>query len=89
MNKSSRKRIVLSEHALQQICERGATREEVQAAVTRGEEFQAKKGRKGYRLNFPFNAFWGGKQYATKQVVPIVAEDPPERVVVTVYVFYF
>jgi hypothetical protein len=89
MNKSSTKRIVFSEHALQQMCERGATREEVQRAITQGEEFPAKKGRKGYRLNFPFNALWGGKEYGTKQVVPIVVEDPPERVVVTVYVFYF
>ncbi|MDP2899219.1 MAG: DUF4258 domain-containing protein [bacterium] len=89
MNKSLRKRIAFSEHALEQMRERGATREEVQLAMTRGEEFPAKKGRKGYRLNFPFNALWGGKQYATRQVVPIVAEDPAERVVVTVYVFYF
>ena len=69
--------------------ERGTSREEVTAALSRGEKVPAKKSRHAYRLNFQFNQFWGGKHYRIKQVVPIVKEEEKEIVVITVYVFYF
>lgn len=42
-----------------------------------------------FRKNFAFNARWRGKQYAVKQVAPVVAEEADRLVVVTVFVHYF
>ena len=84
-----RKRIRYSGHALEQMQERGATREEVEEAIRTGEHIPAKRGRKAFRHNFQFNAEWGNKHYAIKQVMPIVVEEGNEYIVVTVYTFYF
>lgn len=46
-------------------------------------------GAGGTRYNMPFNREWHGTHYAIKQVAPIVAENPTEFVVVTVYTFFF
>ena len=42
-----------------------------------------------YRLNLEYNADWAGKDYAVKQVAPVVGEETDRLVVVTVYTFYF
>jgi len=41
------------------------------------------------RYNFQFNDTWQGRRYSIKQVAPVVADEPKEIVVVTVYTFYF
>ncbi len=46
-------------------------------------------GRTGFRKEFQFDSLWGGRHYATKQVLAIVVEGTAELVVVTVYTFYF
>jgi hypothetical protein len=76
-------------HALQQMRERGASEDEVRSAIRSGEAVPAKAGRRGYRLNFQYNAEWAGRHFAVKQVLAIVAQDPDAQVVVTVYTFYF
>jgi hypothetical protein len=83
------KPIVFSQHALDQLADRGASEEEVKQAIQEGEETPAKKGRRAFRKNFPFGSQWKGKHYEVKQVVPIIVEEAEERVVITVYVFYF
>ena len=83
------KAIVFSKHALQQMPDRGATRDEVEAAISAGELLPAKNDRIAFRKNFPFNQEWKGRSYAVKQVMPIVIEESNTMVVVTVYVFYF
>ena len=83
------KPIVFSQHALDQLQDRGASQEEVRIAVQDGEELPAKKGRKAYRKNFHFGSKWKNKHYEVKQVMPIIVEEDEEIVVVTVYVFYF
>lgn len=83
------KSIHFSRHALLQMAERGATQEEVLEAIRSGEEVPAKRGRKGYRKNFQYERLWGGRHYAIKQVLAIVADEPEAFVVVTVYTFYF
>ncbi len=83
------KPIVFSQHALDQLGDRGASEQEVKLAIQGGEEVPAKKGRRAFRKNFPFGSKWKGKHYELKQVMPIVVEDPEETVVVTVFVFYF
>jgi hypothetical protein len=83
------KPIVFSQHALDQLGDRGTSEEEVKQAIQDGEEIPAKKGRKAFRKNFPFGSQWKGKHYEVKQVMPIMVEEAEERVVITVYVFYF
>jgi len=83
------KPIRLSAHALEQCGERGATPQEVEKAVREGEREAAKRGRSMHRYTFQFNSVWQGRQFAMKQVAAVVAEEPNELVVVTVYTFYF
>lgn len=68
--------------------DRGATREEVELAINEGESIPAKKGRKAFRKNFLFKQEWKGRYYELKQVMPIVAVEADQFVVITVYVFY-
>ena len=86
---AGRKPIRLSVHARQQAALRGAVEEEVIAAIRTGEQAPAERARRGYRKNFQYNREWGGRFYAVKQVLAVVAEESNELVVVTVYTFYF
>ena len=81
--------ISFSRHALGQMRERGASEEEVEEAISKGERASAKKGRYAYRLNFQYERSWGEKWYHVKQVMPIVKEEDDGVIVITVYVFYF
>jgi hypothetical protein len=83
------KAVFFSQHALDQMPDRGATREEVKTAIRSGELLPAKGKRFSFRKNFPFNNVWKGKRYGIKQVMPIVIEESDRIIVVTVYVFYF
>lgn len=82
------KPIKFSQHALDNLFDRGALREETEQAIRTGERLLAKKGRIAFRKNFSHNAMWKGKFYQAKQVMPIVVEEPDRFVVVTVYVFF-
>lgn len=82
------KLIKFSQHALDNMGDRGASKEDIELAIRTGECFPAKKGRLCFRKNFSYNAMWKGKFYQVKQVMPIVAEEPERLVVVTVYVFF-
>jgi len=83
------KPIILSQHALDQLNDRGTSKEEVEKAIREGERVPAKAGRIAFRKNFLFNSSWKGKHYKLKQVMPIVVEKKEQWIVVTVYVFYF
>jgi len=83
------KKIIFSQHALDQLIDRGASQEEVKAAIREGEEAPAKKGRMAFRKNFHFGSKWKDKYYEVKQVMPIIVEEGEEIIVITVYVFYF
>ena len=76
-------------HALDQLNDRGTSKEEVVSAINEGEVAPAKKGRLAFRKNFPFISRWKNKFYEIKQVMPIVAEENDRFVVVTVFVFFF
>ncbi len=79
----------LHPHAKERLLERGATEEEVIAAVENGETFPAKFGRTGFRRNFHFGGTWRGKQYTTKQVEAIAVKEKNDWIVVTVITKYF
>ncbi len=57
----------LHPHAQARLIERGATEAEVIATVLGGTSFTVQFGRTGFRRNFPFNAEWRGRFYATKK----------------------
>lgn len=82
------KDIKFSQHAMDNMNDRGATKGEVELAVREGEHLPAKKGRLAYRKNFNYDGMWKGKYYKIKQVMPIVAEEADKFVVITVYVFF-
>ena len=83
------KPIEFSKHARDQMTERGASEDQVVETIRDGENVPAKKGRRGYRKNFEYNREWGGRRFASQQVLAIVAEENDALIVVTVYTFYF
>ncbi|XSG86421.1 MAG: DUF4258 domain-containing protein [Methylohalobius sp. ZOD2] len=83
------KSVRFTQHAKEQCAERGAETSEVLAAIEHRTREPAKHGRLLCRANFPFNSSWQGKLYRNKQVAPVIAEEPGEIVVITVYTFYF
>ena len=83
------KTIVFSQHAVEQMPDREAAREEVEAAIHAGERVPAEEGRIAFRKNFPFQQDWKEHYYEVKQVIPIVVEESDRIIVVTVYVLYF
>jgi hypothetical protein len=82
------KPIKFSRHALDNMFDRGASREEVGQTIRTGERLPAKKGRIAFRKNFSHNGIWKSKYYQAKQVMPIAVEESDRFVVVTVYVFF-
>jgi hypothetical protein len=85
---SEGKRIRLSGHASVQLITRGATEADIVAAIRCGNWSAARSGRLECRKDFPFDAIWNGRHYATRQVRPVFVEESDEIVVVTVYVYY-
>ncbi len=83
------KPIIFSAHAMDQMADRGSNKSEVETATHEGEEVPAKRGRRTFRKNFPFNSLWKGRYYELKQVMAVVADEATRWVVITVYVFYF
>ena len=83
------KSIEISQHAQEQMTERGAKKEEVLTAIRQGEAEPTRLGRVVYRKNFQFNRKWRGKYYAVKQVAPVIIKESEKLVVITVYTFYF
>lgn len=81
--------IVFSRHALDQMPDRGATREEIETAIRSGEKLPAERGRIAFRKNFSYGQIWKGHYYETKQVVTVIQDEGDRLVVITVYVFYF
>jgi hypothetical protein len=83
------KPIRLTLHAQEQCRERGTNEAEVRMAIAKGRREAAKHGRSLYRLNLAYANEWQGREYAVKQVAPVVAETDDEFVVITAYTFYF
>jgi len=69
--------------------ERGATEEEVEAAIREGERFPAKFGREGFRRNFRFDGTWRGRRYGIKQIEAFAIWENGDWLVISVIVKYF
>ena len=76
-------------HARSRMAERGATEDEVDAAIRQGEQFPAKFGRQGFRRNFPYGKSWRGRLYGTKQVEVIAIYEGDDWLALSVIVKYF
>jgi len=76
-------------HARERMAERGATEQEVTAAVEAGEQFEAKFGRTGFRRNFVFEKQWRGEYYKTKQIEAYAVRQDDDWMVITVIIRYF
>ena len=81
-------KIIISNHAKQQMLERGATEQEVRLAILKGEPEPARKTRIMYKKNFQFNNTWREKEYKIKQVAPIVKKENSNLIVVTVCILF-
>lgn len=68
---------------------RGAGKEEVKSAISKGEWQEAKMGRLESKINFPYYEEWNDEFYETKQVNPVFVKEGSIVTVITVYVFYF
>jgi hypothetical protein len=55
------KPIIFSRHALDNMTDRGAEKEEVELAIRTGERLPAKKGTLPFRKNFSYSKQWNGK----------------------------
>lgn len=69
--------------------DRGASEEDVIAALRMGRREPARRGLWQYRINQEFHREWAGRYYGMRQVAPVVDEEEERYVVVTVYAFYF
>lgn len=76
-------------HALERMVQRGATEEEVVETVERGERFEAKFGRTGFRRNFVFEKRWGKRYYNNKQVEVYTVKEEERWLVISVITRYF
>jgi hypothetical protein len=81
-------KVRLHPHAVERMRERGATAEEVQRTVARGERFPARFGRTGFRRNFPVPGAWRGRSFRTKQIEAYAVEEEGDWLVITVIVRY-
>ena len=76
-------------HARGRMRERGATEEEVESTIGKGERYAAKFGRQGFRQDFQFDTEWQGRRYATKQVEVIAVFEQGDWLAISVIVKYF
>ncbi len=79
----------LHPHARDRMIERGASENEIAAAIDGGERFPAKFGREGFRRNFQFDGLWRGRRYAMKQVEAFAIFEDGDWLVISVIVKYF
>jgi len=81
--------IIIHNHAFQRAMDRGAVEEEIFQTVRKGEQFPAKFGRIGYRMNFHFESTWNGQFYFTKQIEVFAVIENETLIIITLIVKYF
>ena len=76
-------------HAQERMVQRGATEKDVVDTVTKGERFQAKYNRVGFRRNFVFGRQRRNEYYKTKQVEAYAVREHDNWLIISVIVRYF
>jgi hypothetical protein len=82
------KRIRLSAHARERAVHRGATEEEIAAAIREAAWHPADRGRLEASKVFRYDAEWNGTWYATKRVRAVFVDEQDVIIVVTVFAYY-
>ena len=84
------KEIIISEHAALSMKNRGASADEVIAAIRSAEWTDAKKSRLQAKQTIPFNRISpvNGIHYTSKTVEAVFVDEPNAITVVTVKVYY-
>jgi hypothetical protein len=84
------KPIRFTNHARERMVLRGASEDEVNAAIEVGEQRKAKRDKRQARLTFPFNAASpvNGKIYANKTVGAVFSEEENAIIILSVKVYY-
>lgn len=82
-------RVRFHPHARERLAERGATEDEVVRTVELGEKFMARFKRVGFRRNVPFDEFWRGRRYKTKQIEAYAIRQYDGWYVISVVTRYF
>ena len=85
----SNKEIKFTKHVLDRCSERGTTEQEIIQTIRDYSWKAAKDEKMECRGTFIFNAIWGAKFYAKKDVRPIFVENKDSIVVVSVYTYYY
>ena len=67
---------------------RGAVETEVVLTVEKGQRFQAKYGRSGFRMVFPFDRQWRGMYYQNKEVEAYAVRQGDDWLVLTAITRY-
>lgn len=89
MSSATNKPIRLSRHARGYLTRRGFTEAKVKETIRTSPWQSARSGCMEAVKDFPYQAVWNGKFYATKRVRPIFVEEPTEILVITVYTYFF
>ena len=82
-------KIIFHPHAEKRSVERGTSVQEILQTVNEGEQFPAKFGRSGYRMNFHYEKVWNGQFYQTKQIEVFAVIENERLIIITVLVKYF
>ena len=82
-------RIEIHPHARARMETRGASEQNVRAAIDSGECLPAKHGRTLYRRNLPISGTWRGKSFDTKRLAVYTVVENETILVITVVVKYF
>ncbi len=81
--------VCLHPHALERLSERGATEEEVRAAVLGGESFLAEFDRTGFCRNFRFDSVWRDRHDSMNQVGLFAVGEGADWLVITVVTRFY
>ncbi len=81
--------VQINPHAEARMKERGIKVGEILETIENGERFAAKYEREGFRMSFPFEGSWQGRQYAMKQVEVYAVREGDAYVVITALAKYY
>lgn len=81
--------MLFTNHALERMKERGASREEVIQTIRQDTRSPAKQGRTAFQHTFDYRREWNGTYYDHKEVTAYAVEEGGEWVVITVICRYY
>jgi hypothetical protein len=77
-----------SRHVLTRLAARGTSEQEMRETLEKGLPDRAHGNREAKTMIVPFGRRWGARTYEQKKIRVIYKNEPPDTVVITVYVYY-